>query len=343
MESMIDAQNKLMPEMMDILEERYRLLKCVKMMGPIGRRALGEMTSLSERETRTMMDLLRTQHLITIAKNGATITADGQDVLETLKCMMEQSSGRLSLANRLAELLGIRAVNIVSGNCDVSTATKELIGMEAANEFTTHIGETKIVAVTGGSTVASIPNYINKMSEEKHALLFIAARGGVGNNIGLQANVIAASFAEACGGDYRPFYYPDSLSKEAHEAFHKELAVLQMIQLYEKVDCVVHGIGNAETMATLRGTSIEYHRMLKEAKAKGEAFGYYFNRTGKTVHRIRTVGIQIEQLKRVPLLISAAGGKSKAEAILSYMATAPSQTILVTDEGAANEMLKQLT
>ena len=82
--------------------------------------------------------------------------------------------------------------------------------------------------------------------------------------------------------------------------------------------------------------------MLKEQGAKGEAFGYYFDQTGKVVHRIRTVGIQTEQLKRVPLLISIAGGSSKAEAILSYMATAPKQTILVTDEGAANEMVKSV-
>ena len=115
-----------------------------------------------------------------------------------------------------------------------------------------------------------------------------------------------------------------------------------MIQLYEKVDCVLHGIGDAQTMANLRGSDDEERHMLKEEGAKGEAFGYYFDRTGKVVHRIRTVGIQPEQLKRVPLLISIAGGSSKAEAILSYMATAPKQTILVTDEGAANEMVNLL-
>jgi central glycolytic genes regulator len=83
--------------------------------------------------------------------------------------------------------------------------------------------------------------------------------------------------------------------------------------------------------------------MLNEDGAKGEAFGYYFDRTGKVVHRIRTVGIRPEQLKRVPLPIAIAGGRSKAEAILSYMASAPKQTVLVTDEGAANEMVNLLT
>ena len=56
----------------------------------------------------------------------------------------------------------------------------------------------------------------------------------------------------------------------------------------------------------------------------------------------RTVGIQTGHLEKNPLIISVAGGSSKAEAILAYMASAPKQTILVTDEGAANEMLKIL-
>ena len=89
-------------------------------------------------------------------------------------------------------------------------------------------------------------------------------RGGVGEDIGLQANVIAASFSEACGGKYNTFYYPESLSEEAHKAFRKEPSVLKMIQLYEKVDCVLHGIGDAQTMAELRGSLDEERHMLKK-------------------------------------------------------------------------------
>ena len=338
----MEAQNKLVPEMMEVMQERYRMLKFVKMAGPIGRRLLGEMSGFSERETRTMMDFLREQHLINVAKNGTTITAEGNNVLEALELPMEKWSGRVALANQLKELLGVRSVKVVAGNSDADSAAKSLLGIAAAKEFVSGLRDGATVAVTGGSTVASIPNYIKKMNNSRE-LLFVAARGGVGQDIGLQANVIAASFAEACGGSYNTFYYPESLSEEAHEAFRKEPSVLKMIQLYEKVDCVLHGIGDAETMANLRGSLDEEKHMLIEQGAKGEAFGYYFDQTGKVVHRVRTVGIQPEQLKRVPLLISIAGGSSKAEAILSYMATAPKQTILVTDEGAANEMVNLLT
>ncbi len=337
----MEAQMKLVPEMMELMQQRYQVLKLVKMSGPLGRRPLGQLAGLSERETRTMMDILRSQNLIHVAKDGASITAEGGIVLQTLESVMEDWSGRASIANKLTELLSIRAVKVVAGNCDTDSAAKSLLGMEAAKQFISKVGDGKIVAVTGGSTIASIPPHIDTFSD-MNDLFFIAARGGVGEDIGLQANVIAASFAEACGGTYSTFYYPESLSEEAHNAFRKEPSILKMLNLYEKTDCVLHGIGDAQKMAALRGSSDGEQLKLQNGGAEGEAFGYYFDKDGSVVHRIRTVGIQTSHLERVPLLISVAGGSSKAEAILSYMASAPKQTILVTDEAAAKKMLEML-
>lgn len=338
---MMEAQQKLVPEMMELMQQRYRMLKLVKMSGPIGRRPLGQLADLSERETRTMMDVLRAQNLIHVAKEGASITADGREILQTLESVMEDWSGRASVAKKLTQFLGIRSVKVVAGNVDNDPAVKNSLGMEAAKQFSIEAGDGKIIAVTGGSTIASIPPHIQKFGDMDDRL-FIAARGGVGDDIGLQANVIAATFAEACGGTYSTFYYPESLSEEAHKAFRKEPSVLKMLDLYETTDCVLHGIGAAQTMAAMRNSSEEEQLMLQNSGAIGEAFGYYFDQDGNVVHRIRTIGIQTSQLERIPLIISVAGGSSKAEAILSYMASAPKQTMLVTDEGAANEMLKML-
>ena len=254
---------------------------------------------------------------------------------------MEDWSGRASIAKKLMEFLGIQSVKVVAGNCDTDSCFEKLTWYGSSETIFTKIGEGKIVAVTGGSTIASIPPHIEKFSGTNN-LLFIAARGGVGDDIGLQANVIAASFAAACGGTYSTFYYPESLSEEAHEAFRKEPSVLKMLELYDTTDCVLHGIGDAQTMATMRNTPTEEQDMIHDNGAKGEAFGYYFDQDGNVVHRLRTIGIQTGHLEKIPLIISVAGGSSKAEAILAYMASAPKQTILVTDEGAATEMLKIL-
>lgn len=337
----IEAQQKLVPEMMELLHQRYKVLKFIEVAGPIGRRPLGQMADISERECRNLMETLRTEGLIRVAKEGATITNDGVTVLDSLGPTIDEWTGQGLIARKLAELLGIQNVQIVPGNCDENPAVKSLIGKEAAAEFMNRIGDGRIIAVTGGSSLASIPQHIQSI-EDADRLHFIAARGGVGDDIGLQANVIAASFAEASGGTYSTFYYPESLSVEAHEVFKREPTAIQMMELYEKTDCVLHGIGDALRMADLRNTPENECLHLREQGAKGEAFGYYFDDKGNVVHRIRTVGIQTDQLENVRLIIAVAGGKSKAEAILSYMESAPRQTTLVTDEGAARAMLAKV-
>lgn len=330
-----------MPEMSKTLQGRFKILNYIKVSGPIGRRLLGEVSGLSERETRTMIDFLRGQQLIKVARNGVTISGEGLEVLNALEPIMPKWSGLTYLEQELQSHLGIQAVKIVEGNCDENPVTKNLLGLTTAKVFTSSIQNGQIVAVTGGSTMASIPSFIENTTDLEE-LLFIAARGGVGEDIGLQANVIAASFAEACGGKYETFYYPESLSEATHRAFQNEPSVQKMIQLYDQVDCVIHGIGEALEMADLRDSSEEVMAELKKANAKSEAFGYYFNQKGKAVHRIRTIGIQLEQLARVPLLYAVAGGRKKAEAILAYLSTAPKQTVLITDVAAAEEMLTQL-
>lgn len=101
---------------------------------------------------------------------------------------------------------------------------------------------------------------------------------------------------------------------------------------------VVHGIGEAETMAKRRHASPEHLRMIERHDAVAEAFGYYFNAEGEIVHRVKTVGIQLEELDDMDTVIAVAGGKSKAQAIAAYAKHTPN-IILVTDEGAATELL----
>lgn len=335
--SFYDAHLALVPEIPLMIEQRYQMLKLIKASGPVGRRTLSSMSGYSERETRTMLELLKGQELVNIAKEGVSTTDKGVNVLFALHDTMEERSGRLQLANTLAQHLGIRKVHVVEGDSDHSEVAKKLLGMQAAKQFRLHVTGNEIVAVTGGSSVAVIPSFMQH--DEWPNVQFIAARGGVGEELGLQANMIAASFAETCRASYKAFYYPDTLSEEAHAVFQHEPAAKEMLELYSRTDCVIHGVGDAKNMAVLRNSPAEERQILADRQAKGEAFGFYFNQQGEIVHRIRTVGIQMEQLRDVPLVFAVAGGASKAEALLSYLASAPSQTILITDEGAAEKML----
>ena len=83
--------------------------------------------------------------------------------------------------------------------------------------------------------------------------------------------------------------------------------------------------------------------MLKQANAVAESFGYFFNENGEVVYKVPRIGIELKDLANVPIILAIAGGKSKAKAIRAYMKNAPKQTWLITDEAAANEILKGIS
>lgn len=338
MDSFLHAQVKLMPEMSELLQKRYHILQTIQLTKGIGRRVLGEQLALSERESRKELDALRNQGLIDISRDGASITSEGNSVLLELKEVVREWSGRLQLEQTLSKHLNIKAVIIVPGNVDTNFNATMLLSQEAAKYLESILSDDKIIAVTGGSTIASISNYVPE-STKWNRLLFIAARGGVGKDVQLQANTIASLFANKINGSYRTLYMPDSLSEEAYTTMKKEPFIQEMMDLYERTNIIIHGIGDAEEMARRRNTDELEIERLKEAGSVSEAFGYYFNEQGEAVHRIRTIGIQLKQLHHIEHLLAVAGGAKKAKALLSYFKQAPKQTVLVTDEGAANEMM----
>ncbi|MEK4486949.1 sugar-binding domain-containing protein [Psychrobacillus sp. FSL H8-0484] len=341
MDSFLHAQVKLMPEMSELLQKRYHILQTIQLTKGIGRRVLGEQLGLSERESRKELDALRNQGLIEISRDGASITTEGNSVLLELKEVVREWSGRLQLEQTLSKHLNIKAVIIVPGNVDTNSNASMLLSQEAAKYLESILSDDKIIAVTGGSTIASISNYVPESTKWKN-LLFIAARGGVGKDVQLQANTIASSFANKMNGSYRTLYIPDSLSEEAHRTMKKEPFIQEMMDLYNRTNIVIHGIGDALQMAKRRSSNEEEIERLNEIGSVSESFGYYFNGQGEAVHHIRTIGVQLEQLKNIDHLLAVAGGAKKAKALISYFKQAPEQTVLVTDEGAANKMINLL-
>lgn len=172
--------------------------------------------------------------------------------------------------------------------------------------------------------------------------LFVPARGGIGEKVENQANTIVAEMARKASGDYRLLYVPDPLSETSYQTMLHEPSIKEISHLIRNSDIVLHGIGDALTMAKRRKTTDEIIRQLVEAEAVSEAFGYYFNKTGDVVHKVRTIGMQLEDLETAQHVITVAGGRSKAQAITSYFEQGKRKSdLFITDEAAAKQILKE--
>lgn len=339
MQSFIDIQKRLLPDLLQVLQKRYSILRYIGFMQPVGRRSLAASLGFTERILRSEVDFLKDQNLIFINNVGMSLTSEGKNLLEDLEGFMRELKGIDVMELQLRHRLGIKKVVIVPGDSDQSPMVKADLGKACANWMKNLLVGKNIIAVTGGSTMAAVAEGLTP--EHGHnELLFVPARGGIGEDVQNQANTICSNMANNTHSKHRVFYVPDQVSTEIYESLIKEPGIHEVLNLIKSASIVLHGIGDAITMAGRRKTSPDVMDKIQNGKAVAEAFGYYFNEEGDIVHKVSTIGLQLEDLAKIPSVIAVAGGSSKAKAIKAYMKQAPSSTVLITDEGVAKKLLK---
>jgi len=339
MKSIINVQKRLIPDLVEIMQKRYRILRYIEIMQPVGRRSLSQSLQITERVLRSETDFLKDQDLIAISTSGMRLTEEGKIILDQLESIMKEFSSAPELEKQLAAALNLQSCNVVSGNADESDWVKSELGRACVSRLKEVINEGQVISVTGGSTMNAVAEaFTEKLNKEN--LLFVPARGGIGADIKDQANTICQKMANKAGGNYMVLYSPDQVTKELYETFIQESSIREVLMKIKSADIVIHGIGDAMTMARRRMTSEEDMQKLVQEKAVAEAFGYYFDENGRIVHKVQTVGLQLEDLKNIPHIFAVAGGASKAKAIKAYMKIAPKNTVLITDEAVTNEILK---
>jgi Transcriptional regulator, contains sigma factor-related N-terminal domain len=336
----LQVLRKIAPEIGELVERRHTVLQNVLFVQPIGRRALAAKLGWPERMVRKEIDFLRESGLLICDASGMEVSPAGVVILEELKEIIREFHGLTDLERELAQRLGLKRVLVVPGDSDADETVKKEIARATAEFLHSELRSGDILAVTGGTTLAEVARSLPTAQGEKD-ITVVPARGGLGENVELQANTVAAAIAQRLGATYRLLHVPDDLGEEAMSTIAMEPKIKELIDLIRSARIVLHGIGTAEEMARRRGLPQEYVEILAREHAVGEAFGYYFNRDGRIVFATSSVGMRLEDLADVELVVAVGGGKSKAEAALAVLSTGH-QDIYITDEGAAREMLQRL-
>ncbi|HEX3030932.1 MAG TPA: sugar-binding domain-containing protein [Bacillota bacterium] len=333
MQKLINLQEKMVPELIGVLERRYNILRSIYFSQPIGRRVLAARIGLGERLTRSDTDFLRDQKLITTDPAGMWVTPEGEQIIRELEAFIHMVRGLNVLEQQLAEKLNISRVLIVPGDSTTDETVKQKLGQAAADYLRRNLSEGAVVAVTGGSTLLELAEAM-PAGGSFESVLVVPTRGGLGEQVELQANIIAARLASRLGGSYRLLHVPDNLSGEVLEVLSQDPGVKEVLEDIARTDIVVHGIGTAVGMAIRRGLSQEETTRLLAKGAVSEAMGSYFDTAGREVDQVGSLGLTYHNLQQVSQVIAVAGGSAKAEAIRSVVSNRPRQ-VLVTDEGAA--------
>lgn len=339
MRDLVEVQQKLLPDLLEVLRKRYMLLQSIYHLQPIGRRALSQVTMTTERILRGEVELLKEMGVLLFTPAGMCVSDEGHRVLERLEPMVAELFGLTDLARQLQAFLHIYEVIVVQGDADRNEWVKQELGRVGARVLKQRVQEGDVIAVTGGSSIATLAEHLSP-SPAFRSVQFVPARGGLGEKVELQANTLASVMASKTGSTYHLLHVPDRLSQDALQALVEEPEVKRVLDLLKTSRIVVHGIGDAQVMARRRKYSPQELEQLSACGAVSEAFGYYFNRDGKIVHRIPTIGLQLEDVVHAETVLSIAGGASKAEAIISFSKQA-FHNVLITDEGAARAIIEE--
>jgi Transcriptional regulator, contains sigma factor-related N-terminal domain len=337
MERWVEWQLRLAPEAIRLTQERYGLLRELRHEGMKGRRTLAQKLGMTERIARQHIDFLKTAGLVDSNNGGVWLTEDGEDALGALGGYVRNLSGMTALEERLSEALELKEVIVVPGDSDQDESILQDLGRAGAEILLHYMMPQSVVAVGGGSTLAQVAKGVRKQSPE---VMVVPARGGLGENVEVQANTIAAVLAQGLGGQYRMLHIPDGLTEKAVKlVLESSPDMREIAELIRQADILIQGIGRADEMAKRRRTQSTLLKKIKSSGAVGEAMGYYFDREGRAVYETGSLGMKFSELNKIRFVMAVSGGSTKGAAILSVL-RAGGQKALVTDEGAALEILK---
>lgn len=338
MKDIISLQQKIVPELIELLQKRYTIMRNIYFSQPIGRRALSHQLNIGERIIRTEVSFLKEQGLVDINPLGMTITNDGEELIESLKDFIHELKGLNNIENILKVKLNINKVIVIPGDIEEDPMIKKDLGKSAANYLRSIVKQDSIIALTGGSTVLEVANGMPQ-SYMSSDITVVPARGGLGREVEKQANSIAAVLAKKLGGAYKMLHVPDNIGREAVSTLMNEPDIKEVVNILKKANILIFGIGRSDLMADRRNLPDKIKDYLKVHDATAEALGYYFDKNGAVIYATPSIFLTMEDLTNIKDIIAVSGGKNKAEAIVSTCRSGK-VGVLVTDEGAAFEILK---
>ena len=333
----LEIFQKIAPDLMGTVKERYLLLRHISDAEPVGRRTLAGISGLSERVVRAHVDVLRRSGIVRFTTMGIALEPEGKAMMpDLLECFLRLN--RLDeMQQYIRQKLRLKEVCIVPGNCDSDKTAKDELSSKGALLLADLLDGVKTVAISGGSTMAGVAA---TLPENASGVAVVPARGGIGNRVEFQANVIAAQIASKANGTYHMLHIPDGVSESTLRVMlRSDMQTKKIVAMAKTAEVILFGIGRSDIMADRRELTVSERKKLADGGALGEALGSYCNVSGEVVYATNNVGISLTELQHNLHVIAVAGGSSKAKAIIAVMRACHTGT-LVTDEAAASEIAK---
>jgi DNA-binding transcriptional regulator LsrR (DeoR family) len=248
----------------------------------------------------------------------------------------------IELENLLENKYGMKEVIIVDSDTQDSEKTiKKQIGQEAANYLHRTISDGDTIGVTWGTTLQAMVDSMHpKLTENTHV---IQALGGVGRpEARTHTTDISRRLSQLLESRLTLLPAPGIVgSKTAKQVLHSDGQVKAALNLFSTIDTLYVGIGAIKTNPVLNEYSDENSRKpydeIIQSNAVGDVALRFFDVDGEPVKSELdelTIGITIEEMKKIKTVVGIASGKKKSDVILGAL-NGRFIDVLITDSQVA--------
>lgn len=255
-------------------------------------------------------------------------------------------SGLADLEHELESKFGLQEALIVSvGSSQDLGLVKRELGPAAAKWLVRSLSGDEVLAMAWGMSLLAMVDALPARSWPD--LTIVQMMGGMGSGEGRQHSYrLITRAADRFGANPRLVQAPGVVSSKATaEALKSNSQIADALSLAAKADIAVVGLGllSPDTLLLREGDILVQRDIdtLTEANAVGDIALRYFDADGIPIEldiNQRTVGLTLEQIKRIPCVMGIAGGKAKLEVIRGAL-RGSLLNVLVTDHSTAQSLL----
>jgi DNA-binding transcriptional regulator LsrR (DeoR family) len=255
-----------------------------------------------------------------------------------------RGSEQIALERALIARFGLReAIVVPTPTDDARIAT--VVGQAAGSYLSDQVRAGLSLGVGWGATLnMSLKSLVCPPFD---GLSVISLLGGMTHSRAVNPSAVARRMADALGADCFQLTAPLMVADGAiRDALWAEPGLHELVERARRVDLALVSVGDVSEEATLFREGLlppSQLASLREAGAVGDVLCHFIDSEGRVVdHPVsqRVIAIDLDDLRRVPKIIVASGGRRKIGAIRAAL-RALAVSVLITDEAAASGLLER--
>lgn len=253
-----------------------------------------------------------------------------------------RASEQVALERRLVKTFGLSDTIVVPAPADEAEVAT-VVGHAAGTYLSDQVRDGMSLGVGWGVTLHMSLKALGGQPFQR--LSVVSLLGGMTHSRAVNPSAVARRIADAFGADCYQLTAPVVVADESVRAvLWSEPGLRELLERARRVDLALVSVGDVSEEATLFRQGLLPRAALaslQAAGAVGDVLCHFVDADGNVVeHPInrRVIAVDLDDLRRVPKIVVAAGGRRKVAAIRAAL-KATGAGVLITEEAAARGLL----